>query len=243
MNAIRRFEDWVSTTLEDRLGALLGGQMQPIDLARRLAAAMEDHRVVGAGKVYVPNTYRLYLAPWAFTAFAGFQNALQDELALFLGRQAHEAGYKLVGRPRVQLLVDTALRPEKIRVEADLVDRGTLAGTPAVTQAIDLGPAAEGGAPDPLALELSGNRRVRLDGESLTVGRALDNDVIVPDATVSRHHARFVRRGEHWLLEDLNSTHGSFLNGHRVTTTLLRAGDEVRLGSAVVRLSRPLAVD
>jgi pSer/pThr/pTyr-binding forkhead associated (FHA) protein len=83
---------------------------------------------------------------------------------------------------------------------------------------------------------VNGRTAVPLSGEAVSLGRALDNAVIVDDVSVSRHHARLVRRGSYWLLEDLGSTHGCFVNGQRVGSSLLRAGDEVRLGVAVLRL-------
>jgi hypothetical protein len=234
MNALKRFEDKVAQILEDRLGALLGGHVQPVDLARRVGEAMEDGRTLGAGRTYVPNVYRVYLAPFAFAGFASFQRALQEELAAYASRHAREAGYRLVGRPRVQLLLDGSLRPEATRVEADTVDAASFEGA-GLTQAIEV--AVPAGPTPSLAVVSAGRAALPLTGEAVTMGRALDNDLILEEATVSRHHARLVRRGDHWLLEDLGSTHGSYLNGHRVSVTLLRAGDEVRLGAAVLLLS------
>src|SRR3989304_83418 len=69
-----------------------------------------------------------------------------------------------------------------------------------------------------LALQVNG-RRVALEaGRTVTIGRALDNDVIVDDSSCSRHHARIVPRSGHWLLEDQGSSQGSFVNNRRVAT-------------------------
>lgn len=57
------------------------------------------------------------------------------------------------------------------------------------------------------------------------------------DALISRDHARVVRRGGNWWLEDIRSTNGTFLNGQRIfEPALMRAGDEVRLGSTLLRI-------
>ncbi|HYN88848.1 MAG TPA: FHA domain-containing protein, partial [Ardenticatenaceae bacterium] len=49
------------------------------------------------------------------------------------------------------------------------------------------------------------------------IGRWPDNDVVLPDRTVSRHHAQIRKVGTQFLLEDLESTNGTFVNGERIT--------------------------
>jgi pSer/pThr/pTyr-binding forkhead associated (FHA) protein len=53
-------------------------------------------------------------------------------------------------------------------------------------------------------------------GNTLSLGRAPDNDVVLDDPQVSRHHARLMRRGDQIMVEDLGSTNGTLLNGQRV---------------------------
>ena len=63
----------------------------------------------------------------------------------------------------------------------------------------------------------------------LGLGRESDNHFVLTDPGVSRHHARFVRRGDGWAIEDLGSANGTRVNGRRVSRALLRDGDQVRL--------------
>ncbi|MCX7856208.1 MAG: FHA domain-containing protein [Anaerolineae bacterium] len=70
----------------------------------------------------------------------------------------------------------------------------------------------------------------------MTVGRAPDNDLIITPEfagweTVSRHHARIYRRGENWVVEDLGSTNGIYINGRRTGRNLLRDGWRLEVGS------------
>ncbi|NBD34544.1 MAG: FHA domain-containing protein, partial [Chloroflexi bacterium] len=65
-------------------------------------------------------------------------------------------------------------------------------------------------------------------------GRSSQNDVVLQDAKVSRHHARIERRQAGYYLVDLHSSNGSFVNGRRVEHALLHHGDEIRLGNAVM---------
>lgn len=66
--------------------------------------------------------------------------------------------------------------------------------------------------------------------EDLVCGRDPNSDVFLNDVTVSRKHARIVRESDHFLLEDLWSLNGTFLNRQRVQTAELNSGDEIQIG-------------
>jgi pSer/pThr/pTyr-binding forkhead associated (FHA) protein len=61
-------------------------------------------------------------------------------------------------------------------------------------------------------------------------GRALDNDIVVSDRGTSRRHARIEYRDGTFLLTDLGSANGTFVNGQRVVETHLQHGDKVKVG-------------
>ena len=69
-----------------------------------------------------------------------------------------------------------------------------------------------------------------LSVDETLLGRKSDADVILTDPYVSRHHAKIVKGQDGYDLVDLQSTHGSFVNGHRVTKQVLRSGDRISLG-------------
>jgi hypothetical protein len=235
---LRRFEDWLARLLEGGLGRLLGAKIQPVDIAKRLVEYMEDHRTVGAGRLYVPNNYRVYLAPETRAGFARFEATLNEELAAYVRAVADERDYQFVGRVRVAVIPDHAVAHERMRIEADLVDTSglVLSGSQQRTEAIAIDRTAGRTRARPVVL-VSQDRSVRLPpGSGVGLGRALDNDVIIDDPSVSRHHARLVDRGGSWHLEDLGSSRGTYVNGRLVASGYLRPGDEIRLGSALVRL-------
>lgn len=96
----------------------------------------------------------------------------------------------------------------------------------------------------PFLLDALGNRTL-LGGDRVVLGRAADCDLVIADARVSRHHAEVRREGDSYLLADLGSTNGTYLNGQRIAQAdssrpllsasqplPLRDGDEIQLGSA-----------
>jgi pSer/pThr/pTyr-binding forkhead associated (FHA) protein len=72
------------------------------------------------------------------------------------------------------------------------------------------------------------------DGSSLTIGRGPDNDLVLADGRVSRHHARVTGRRGTLVYTDLDSTNGSRVNGAPVGELVLGAGDRIELGDTVL---------
>jgi pSer/pThr/pTyr-binding forkhead associated (FHA) protein len=89
------------------------------------------------------------------------------------------------------------------------------------------------------------NQVFDLDQDVLSLGREAGNDLVVEDPQISRRHARLTRQGHSYLLEDLGSTNGTFVNGSRVSTPVLLAnGDLIGLADTVVlAVQIPVAVD
>lgn len=72
--------------------------------------------------------------------------------------------------------------------------------------------------------------RFPLTEDLISVGRAPECDVFLDDVTVSRHHAEFLHGSEGWLIRDLKSLNGTYVNRNRVDQHRLQQGDEVQIG-------------
>jgi pSer/pThr/pTyr-binding forkhead associated (FHA) protein len=89
------------------------------------------------------------------------------------------------------------------------------------------------GAPNGACLIDAAGRRLQLrHGAPTKIGRSLDNDLVVPDQSISRHHASIAVVDGAFRLADLNSQNGCFVDGKRVSQATLRDGDAIRLGDA-----------
>jgi hypothetical protein len=80
-------------------------------------------------------------------------------------------------------------------------------------------------------------------GEKCTIGRDTACDVVCDEKIVSFHHAKIVSHGKAFLLTDLNSTNGTFVNGKKTYAIWLNDGDSIGVGNHILLFSNPLITD
>ena len=245
MGILSRVESFLERFLEAPAGRL-GASIQPVSLAKRIERAMDTNKTYGDAGVIVPNFYDLHLHPADFAAFASYRSSLEDDLAHGVLARARHERYTLVARPRVQILSDEDTRRGEIRVAANVVDeRGDR-----VSEATPMPPSsdtmvfrrpASDEAPDSarrayLLVSTRGSRPVQFDlgGHLIGIGRASDNDVIVDDPMVSRHHCQLRLQHGAYSFTDLGSRNGSSVNGQPVSQIALGPGDVIRIGDTEV---------
>ena len=105
-----------------------------------------------------------------------------------------------------------------------------------------MAPLSAKGSMTSLILHIPGRPPIPLGGPdgTWTLGRSSQNDLVIPDSSLSRHHARLDLRDGLPYVEDLGSLNGTFVNGQRIALPhLLREGDEVRLGQVSLQLGTP----
>ena len=79
---------------------------------------------------------------------------------------------------------------------------------------------------------------VELRSDITTIGRSTDSDIKIDNAGVSAHHAKIVKEGEVFIIEDSASMNGTFVNGKRVSRQLLADGDEVVISKHILKLTK-----
>ncbi|MBW1870724.1 MAG: FHA domain-containing protein, partial [Deltaproteobacteria bacterium] len=77
------------------------------------------------------------------------------------------------------------------------------------------------------------------DRVEITIGRTMDNDVVIPDPGISRQHMSIRDKGGAYIVKDLGSSNGTKLNGKKVGEEVLRPGDVIMMGTVQVRFEGP----
>ena len=230
MSALSRFEAFMENIVEGSVARLFRSPVQPAEIAKRLERAMESNQTVSVRRILVPNYYRAFLNPQDFETFKPIRADVEREMATYLAELSQERGFSMVEHPRVELVADAGVPRRTIQVVAETQ------AAPAVSQSGDTQviPAQAAAAPAARARLLlttsSGTHVIPLDSTLMTIGRGLNNDIILEDARVSRNHAQLRYRSRRFWLTDLGSTNGTFVNGEPVTERALRDGDVVSLG-------------
>ena len=103
MSVLRAIESKIEGLFEGVFGRAFRTHVQPVELARKLAKEMDEHRSVSVSRVYVPNEYTLYLVPSDRAQFPAYEGSLIGELQEYLVEHARREGYALLTPPRVLL--------------------------------------------------------------------------------------------------------------------------------------------
>ncbi len=122
MSTLRNAEGAISGFFDRIFGRVFRGYVEPVELARKLAREMEDHKTVSVSRVYVPNEYVIYLSEGDFGRFASFQGSLTQELGIYLAERARHEGFTLLSDPVIRIEVDQDLTLGAYGIACRVVD-------------------------------------------------------------------------------------------------------------------------
>lgn len=232
-NRFSQFESRIQSLVEGGFARLFAGRLKPREVALRLARAMEDNADLDdAGLLAAPNFYSVHLHPDDHAALLAAQPDLARNLAEHLVTLATESDLRLDSAPEVVLIADANIPLHGVNVRADHVDSARQTTQMMAVSESDAAPDADpGAAPDlPKAfLVLDGERYIPLERTVINIGRRRDNTIVIDDRRVSRQHCQLRFRLGQFVVYDLGSRGGTFVNGERVTESVLRSGDVIAL--------------
>lgn len=225
---IARLEARLERLVEGAFANLFGKKIRAQDIALQLARAMEDGaRIVGTDpRPLAPDQYVIHVSPEVQKHLTDNQPNLIGALREYIVDLATSAGYRLSNVPVIKILSDARVEQGKLQVTASHTNRPE--NSTAVMQRVAI-PDHEEPLRNP-QLIIDGRQPIPLAKGIVNIGRHRDNDVIVEDRFVSRHHVQLRLRFGAYTLFDIESQSGTFVNEVRVREHRLQAGDVIRLG-------------
>src|SRR5688572_19569329 len=245
MSVLRNLEQRIENLVEGVFSRAFSSQVQPVEIARKLAKEMDAHRTASVSRVYVPNQYTVWLSTEDRTRLEGYERSLEQELSAYLLEHARRHDYALLTRPAVKLEGDERLRLGEFGIQTRLVKpparqgEAPEQGEQGHTMVYSVPPKqtksrkrAAAHLTETKAIVSLEDRRYVLDGPTAVLGRSRECDCVLNDPNISRRHAE-LRRGPtgDWQIVDLGSTNGVKVNGRQVDASRLGPGDEVVLGT------------
>ncbi len=250
---LRAIEQRLEKIFEGVFGRAFRTNVQPVELARKLAKEMDENRSTSVTRIYVPNEYTIYLSGDDRKQFEGYENQLVSELEEYLSEHAARENYALLTPPKVIFETDDDLGVGEFGIATRMAQHGrsgdddapggeeVAAGATMIykprtqpTEAVSL----EDLQVDRTVgvLTWAGHRRI-LDKNRAVLGRSRDADVQIEDPNVSRRHAEVVQQGSAWWVIDLGSTNGVEVDGRRVQRARLDEGTSFVIGETTVTFS------
>ncbi len=251
---LRTLEQKIEALFEGVFGRAFRTNVQPVELARKLAKEMDDHRTISVSRVYVPNEYTIYLAPDDRGQFASYEESLRVELQEYLTEHARRESYALLSAPRILFETDDDLGVGEFGIATRMVQpRGESAepqpeagATMIYKQKTPVAQQTEAVSPEELGMEkelvtlTSDGVRHEVTKRRVVLGRSRECDLQLADPNVSRRHAELRQEGATYWIVDLDSTNGIEVNGQHTRRAKLDNGDTIKLGSTEVVFGREL---
>jgi hypothetical protein len=198
-----------------------------LQLAEQLVSAMRNAMEEAPGDGFsAPGCYLITMHPDVLAVWKEDPD-LENALNHALHEAALESGVRFRTPLVIRMVSDALLSTSEIQVSVDNQDE-TLERTAAI-------PLDQTGLSheDPLLVNafliLEGKRVMPLTGTIVNLGRMLDNQIPLDDPRVSRRHAQLRLMQSHYVLFDLNSTGGTYVNGQRIQQVTLKPGDVISL--------------
>ena len=121
ISVLRNLEQRIENLVEGVFSRAFSSQVQPVEIARKLAKEMDAHRTASVSRVYVPNQYTVWLSTEDRKRLEGYESSLEQELSSYLLEHARRHDYALLTRPEVNLESDERLRLGEFGIQTRLV--------------------------------------------------------------------------------------------------------------------------
>lgn len=228
-----QLEARIQKLVEDQLAGILPGLRLEDRVIQRLATAVKENIVQQKeDRAIAPNEFTLIVA--TDTSPMWKEQSTIDALKNIITTAGRDVGLKFVTQPTINITTDDTFSADEIKVIAshklepvgDTQGMQTSMGNEENEEADNI--------PENAFLIVEGVKVHPLTESVVNIGRRLENQLVIDDPRVSRNHAQLRAIKGRFVLFDLNSTGGTFVNGQRTSQTVLYPGDVISLAGVAL---------
>lgn len=219
-------EKRLQSLVEDNLSRLFGGNLKPQTLIRKLVRALEDALLEEDDQLVAPNQFTIFLSPSNVEQLLSQDEHITTWLAEQLLAVAYESHIFIHQMPQITLVNDQNIPDHQVVIETEFSNRDS-----ETTDKLDsLLDGTGAGFRVPKATLMLNDREIALAKKVINIGRRRDNHIVIDQQTISRYHCQLRLRFGRYVVYDLHSKSGVFVNGMRIQEHILQSGDTIGLG-------------
>ncbi len=212
---LKRIEQKLEKLVEGTFTRAFPSSVKPIELGKRVRRVLEDKKTIGVqGQIIIPNRYVISLSPKDLENIESIQESIQREISSSIRDHANDENYHFQGTLTVEIFSNSSLKTGSIEVDGLFEEN-------------------KGGFPPGSLINENGERLI-ITEQKLSIGRDKESTMQVVDVEVSRNHAEIRLLNTSFVLIDLQSTNGTFVNGQRVQEHTLQNFDQIKIGSTIL---------
>lgn len=233
MLKLDQLEATIQKLVEDQLVGILPGIKLEDRIIQRLATAVRENIILQKDdRVLAPNLFTLVVS--AETSPMWKEQSTIEALKNIIMTAGRDVGLKFETQPTITITTDETFSAEEIKVVASH-ELEPMADTRATQMPTPAEEGEEGdNIPENAFLIIEGVKVHPLTETVVNIGRRLENQLVIDDPRVSRNHAQLRAIKGRFVLFDLNSTGGTFVNGQRTSQTVLYPGDVISLAGVAL---------
>ena len=227
-----QLEAKLQSLVEDQLVGVIPGLKVEDRMIQRLASALKQNIVRQKDESAVsPNVFTLVVAPVSSSLWK--EPGTLEALKNIIIKAGKDVGLEFASQPTITITIDESYAPEEISVVASHKLEPVEDTQGMETNINDRVDASEN-IPENAFLIIEGVKVHPLNETVVNIGRRLENNLVIDDPRVSRNLAQLRAIKGRFVLFDLNSTGGTFVNGQRTSQTVLYPGDVISLAGVAL---------
>lgn len=233
MLRLDQLEAKIQKLVEDQLAGILPGLKSEDRVIQRLATAVRENIVQQRDdRAIAPNVFTLIVA--TDTSPMWKEQSTIDALKNIIMTASRDVGLKFVTQPTIVITTDDKFSAEEIKVVASHKLEPVADTQGMHMSTMNEEPEESDNIPENAFLIIEGVKVHPLNEAVVNIGRRLENQLVIDDPRVSRNHAQLRAIKGRFVLFDLNSTGGTFVNGQRTSQTVLYPGDVISLAGVAL---------